>query len=292
MLSIALLVALGTPPLKPGRYEESLDEAKLKRPYILNIPKQADGKAKLPLVVVLHDWTGSAVAAESYTQMELKSTKAGFVAAFPEGTARGWNTGFKNLGADGAEDVNFIDHVISDVARQTPIDPKRIFLVGHGNGGMMAYVAGARLAQRVAAIGVVEGTLGFDRGEAKGEAPRPATPVSAIIIHGKLDPNVPYDHGSGLPQPALMPNAMSAIDSATEWARFDAITNLPKTLDSKNPNVQILDWRGANVEVELITILNGTHAWPGGIGISGPEVKSGINAADIIWTFLVAHPKS
>ena len=44
-------------------------------------------------------------------------------------------------------------------------------------------------------------------------------------------------------------------------------------------------------EVELVSIVNGTHDWPGGLTIGGPETTTGVNAADVAWKFLEAHPK-
>lgn len=48
-----------------------------------------------------------------------------------------------------------------------------------------------------------------------------------------------------------------------------------------------------NTEVTLVTIVNGTHSWPGGQKgwENGAEPTKEINATDLIWEFFKNHPK-
>lgn len=292
MILAALLSACcGQPPpvapdLAPGRYSRSIKVGDLERTYLLKVPKSST--RGVPLVFVLHGWGSNKEEAELYTGFGAESDKGGFALAVPDGTAglgksKGWNTGFLNLGVARADDVALIDKMIGAIEKEVRINPRMIYVVGHSNGAMMAYTAGARLSGEIAAIGVVAGTIG----SSDKRVPPPSKPVSAIILHGKADTMVPYDASSK----ALL-KSISAPDSAAWWAK--QIGCGPATRTTKDGgNVLIDDFRGGRkgTAVELVTIVNGTHDWPGGLTRSGPEAKTHVNAADLIWEFLKAHPK-
>lgn len=284
-----------TPPTKPaapvygsGDHAETVDEGKVARGFTVRVPPNYDGKRLLPVVVLLHGWTSSAKRIETLTGMDKKSDAEGFLLIVPDGLGnpQGWNCGFFNLGGKDANDVKFISDALDAAGKKVKIDPRRVFVAGHSNGAMMAYTIGAKLSKRIAAIGVVSGTAGIDQGEFQSRVDPPTSPVSALIIHGLLDPTVPYNHGK-----ALLQNCMSAPDSALFWARADGIESSPTRTTAANDNVEQLDWRGDGVEVKLISIANGTHDWPGGVNWDGDEKSSGINATDQLWAFFAHHPK-
>ena len=279
-----------TPPLvySAGDHSETIDENKVQRTYIVKVPLGYDGKRQLPLVMLLHGWTGSAKLAEAYTGMGKEADMGHFLLVVPDGLGKpqGWNCGFLNLGGDGVDDVKFLTDVLDAVGKKVKVDPRRIYVAGHSNGGMMAYLMGAKLSNRVAAIGVVSGSIGFDQGEKIAHVDPPTRPVSAIIIHGLLDPTVPYNHG-----PGLLQNCTSAPESAAFWAKSDGITTNPTVSTAANGNLEQRDWRAGPIEVKLISIANGTHDWPGGVNWEGPETKTGFNTAEQLWGFFAAHRK-
>lgn len=271
-----------TAPLSVGDHDFTIQEQDLKRTYILHVPRSCDQDKQAPLVIVLHGKSASGWLAERYTEMGTESDKEGFVAAFPDGTSqiKGWNSGFLNLGAIGVDDVKFIGDVIDDAETKMKIDPKRVFVVGHSSGGMMAYQLGSKLSARIAAIGVVEGTPGFDFKYYKNRVDPPKTPVSALIIHEKDDLLVPYEGGKG-----LVWGSMSAPDAAAYWAKSDGIDGDPEHPDSRNPDLELSVWHKGNLEVELAAIADGGHEWP------GRNRTDGIDAADMLWSFFAAHSR-
>ena len=277
------------PPYSAGDHFETIDEEKIQRTYIVKVPTGYDSKHALPLVMLLHGWTGSAKIAETYTGMGKEADRDGFLLVAPNGLGKpqGWNCGFLNLGAKDADDVKFLTDVLDAVGKKVKVDPRRVFVAGHSNGAMMAYVLGSKLANRIAAIGVVAGTIGFDQGDRIGHVDAPAQPVSALIIHGLLDPTVPYNHGSG-----LLPNCTSAPASALFWAKADGITSEPTVTTAANGNLEQRDWKSGSIEVKLISLKYGTHDWPGGVNWEGPETASGFNAAEQLWGFFKAHAKA
>ncbi|MHB8636401.1 MAG: CE1 family esterase [Fimbriimonadaceae bacterium] len=275
--------------LSAGDHFETIEENKVKRTYIVRVPPGYTGRHALPVVMLLHAWTSSAKGAEAYTGMGAEADKGGFLLVVPDGlgTPQGWNCGFLNLGGKGADDVKFLTDVFNAVGKLVKLDPRRIYVAGHSNGAMMAYVIGAKLSHRIAAIGVVAGTIGLDRGDKIAHVNPPAQPVSALIIHGLLDPTVPYNHGA-----ALLPNCTSAPDSAAFWAVADGITSSPIVTTAAKGTIEQRDWRSGRIEVKLISLEYGTHDWPGGQTWDGPETASGFNAAPQLWGFFKSHPRA
>ncbi len=152
------------------------------------------------------------------------------VQAGTSGSTRAWNAGFCCAGASG-DDVTYLRHVVAAATRSTAVDPRRIYVVGLSNGGMMATRAICDAPDLFAAAGSVAGPyLGTRCG-------RPVW----LHLHGGNDPVVPFN--GGVP-PGVAAYAVRADwchctfpSSATETARF-----------------------GPYVAARLYP--NGTHSWP------------------------------
>lgn len=274
--------------LRPGQIQETIEEDKTSRTYIVHVPASYTGRVAVPLVIVLHGWTSSGKDAAIYTEMARESDSGKFIAVFPNGLGKpqGWNCGFLNLGGKGADDVKFLTDVIHTIEKEARIDRNRVYICGHSNGGFMTYAMGSALGKELAAIGVVEGTIGLTHGDKTDSVKPPTSPVSAIIIHGLKDRVV----WSGSSVPALLQNAVPPMKCAEFWAKAIGIQTEPSK--TQEPNDEVYDWKGHNgQEVRYVAVTNGTHDWPGGYGSSGPETASGVNAAQLIWDFFKSHPR-
>ncbi|HVE74549.1 MAG TPA: hypothetical protein VNA30_05595 [Mycobacteriales bacterium] len=91
------------------------------------------------LVVLHHD---VATARDVATDLGLDGLRReGVTIAYPAGIGGSWNAGAccgdaSDLGVD---DVGFVNTVLDDVGRHTPIDPTRRALLGYSGGGMLLY---------------------------------------------------------------------------------------------------------------------------------------------------------
>lgn len=283
------------PAKAPGRYVETLESGGKTRRFILRVPKGYDGAKPVPVVMVLHGWTGSAEAAEQYTRMADKADKEGFVAVFPDGLGnkgwQGWNAGFINLTGinPGPDDVAFLTSVLDQVEKEIVVDRDREFVVGHSNGAFMANLLGSKLSGRLAAIASMAGTVGLS---AEKEIPAPAAPISVMLLHGKMDRMVGYDISA---QATLRP--IGAVDSAKFWAKADGASPTPTTTKSADGKVVTDRYTGGKngTEVVLVSVENGTHDWWGGIGRAGDKAVDvptyGAPVADLVWDFFRTHPK-
>lgn len=180
--------------------------------------------AGLPLVVLLHGFGGSGAQVRDAAGLEAAAAARGVraVYAYPDGTGdegfpRSWNAGgccpFANL--DDVPDVDFLASLISDVVREYALDPRRVVVAGHSNGGMMAYRLACERPEVVRAIVVGAGAL-------MTSACSPRAPVTVLHLHGALDATVPLAGGatSGIAFP-------SAERSAGDYARAAGCEGAP-----------------------------------------------------------------
>ncbi len=85
--------------------------------------------------------------------------QGGFVYATPDGTIDGdgnrfWNAtdACCNFDRRTVDDVAYLSSVIADIQGQLAIDPKRIAVVGHSNGGFMSYRMACERSDLVGAV--------------------------------------------------------------------------------------------------------------------------------------------
>ena len=154
-----------------------------------------------PLLFVLHGIASDAQTISDYTNIEdsLDAYDLDAVVVYPNGTGaeqdlfQSWNAGtccpFATF--ELVDDVAFFDELIASLISQYDIDTDRVWVVGHSNGGMMAYRLACELSTRVTAIGVAAGALVID-------TCAPVRPVSALHVHGELDTVVPLTGGNSL----------------------------------------------------------------------------------------------
>jgi poly(3-hydroxybutyrate) depolymerase len=103
------------------------------RPVNVYIPSSYDGKTPLPLVIMLHGY---------------KSSAANF-----------WNASDAccNFYNSGVDDAGYLRALIEEIGRQFSVDRKRIYLIGHSNGGYMTYRMACEYADLIAGIAVWPG---------------------------------------------------------------------------------------------------------------------------------------
>jgi polyhydroxybutyrate depolymerase len=127
-------------------------------------PPQAASR-RLPVVLSLHDGGGNAAQHRRSAGMDATADRDGYFAVYPNGSGRFtgkwlvWNAGIccGYAQAHGVDDVGFLAGVIDDIERRAATDPKRAYVVGHANGGMMAHRFGEAMPGRMAAVASVAG---------------------------------------------------------------------------------------------------------------------------------------
>ena len=260
------------------------------RPYTLRVPGAFDRKTPAPLVVLLHGYGNDARGAEAYFGLRALVDTKGLLLAVPRGTvdARGdrfWNAGDAccNLFGAKVDDVAYLHAVLDDVARKYAVDRKRVYVVGHSNGGFMAERLACEMASRIAAIVDLAGA-------ASSEIARCTTtePVASLHVHGDLDSVIRTTGGRLFDQPSL-PIYPSLADTMGAWGTRNGCTGaLAPTgkrldLDGRIAGAETRVERFAScarADVELWSVEGGSHS---------PAFLPAF--AERIYDFLAAHPK-
>jgi polyhydroxybutyrate depolymerase len=270
------------PPEDAARADAGLLAA---RPYRSRVPRDYDPARPTPLIVLLHGYGASGTVQDLYFGLGRLADARGFLYAYPDGTVdatgkRFWNasTACCDFGQTGVDDVAYLTAVLDDMSARYHVDPQRIFVVGHSNGGFMAHRLACDLSPRIAAIVSLAGA-----GETEPARCRPSSPVSVLQVHGDADDVVRYE--GGIFDRASYPGA---VETVARWAaRQDCgpleDSGLTLDLDSTLPGAETRVSRHSECPAgaaELWTILGGSHlpsfqpTWPG-----------------LVVDWLYAHPK-
>lgn len=254
------------------------------RTYIVHIPPNYPKSRGMPLVVVLHGYTGTADKMEEWTHFSEKSDKEGFIVLYPNGVAYPWNKNYPqawNAGGPfetwtrGTDDVGFLQKLIKYVQKLYFIDEDRIYITGHSNGARMAYRAIYELSWLFAAAAPVAGFLVYE------DEKFPQYPVPFIHLHAKDDTGVPYggQELGGIQYPG-------AEEMMERWASFFNCKAVAELVEQNRfYTIQSRSCPDSNFEAVLLSTETGNHNWM-------TIENSGINATDVIWEFLKNHKKS
>jgi len=190
LLGLALLTPLSL--LRAGddlvRREWVVDG--VRREALLHVPADATRRAA-PVVFVFHGHGGSMRQASTSYPVHMLWPEA--IVVYPQGlptagrlTDRagrepGWQAG---PGADGDRDLHFFDAVLHDLRAEFRVDDKRIYAMGHSNGGGFTYLLWAKRRDVFAAFGPSAAIAGRDYG--------PLRPAPVIQIAGEHDELVKF----------------------------------------------------------------------------------------------------
>ena len=257
------------------------------RHFLLHVPRNATGRGRLPLVLMLHGHGSTAKGFAKGTAMNATADAAGFYVAYLEGTkgstgGQAWNSGISPALQIGVDDVAFVRAVVARLQKQHHVDPRRVYAAGFSNGAFMTHRLAAELPGLLAAVAVVAGTVGTyqDDGELA-RIPDPKSPVPVLIIHGEQDPAVRYDGGQG----AGPIDALPVADAVDLWTRADGCVDSPTPTPTPDGKVVVTGYTQCDrgTEVRLFTLVDGTHQWP------TLQNQSRLAANDAIWEFFSRH---
>ena len=269
------------------------------RPYGLHVPSSYDGATPTPLVVMLHGYGATGDTQEGYYfRLTATSDAKGFLYAYPNGTVGtvSWSAGSQFWNAtDGCcdffalnpDDVGYFDAVVADISAKYKVDAKRIFVVGHSNGGFMAHRLACDRSAEIAAIVSVAGAQWSDPARCQ-----PARPVSVVEMHGDRDMTVGTDYGidynGGSTSEGPFPSAHQTVAT---WAQKNGCTgalaaagpglDLVPALPDAETRVEGYGGCPSGGDVQLWTIQGGGHMDPLDTATFG----------EAMWSFMAAHAR-
>ena len=241
----------------------------------------------MPLVLMLHGYTANGALQEGYFKITPLAESRGFLYVHPDSTqdavngAHFWNAtdACCNFHASTVDDSAYLKSVIEQVQKTYNVDPKRIFLMGHSNGGFMSYRMACDHADTIAAIASLAGSTWNDDAKCA-----PKAPINVLQIHGTDDELVKYAGGTfAAPYP-------SAQVTTIKWAKLEGCSAgattqpVPLDLDRDLPGAETTAYAytgcSAGGSVALWSIAGGHHS---------PHLSDTFSAQVI--DYLLAHPK-
>jgi polyhydroxybutyrate depolymerase len=153
------------------------------REALVSIPPEAQRSGVMPVVFAFHGHTGTMrQASRSFPIHELWP---GAIVVYPQGLPtpsplvdrEGEKSGWQSVaGAEGDRDLKFFDTMLADLRRQYRIDEKRIYAMGHSNGGSFTYLLWAERGDIFAAFAPSSALLGRGFGQ---PSPRPVLHIAS-----------------------------------------------------------------------------------------------------------------
>jgi polyhydroxybutyrate depolymerase len=289
----------------PSLTGETLDHGGRARRFLVH---DYSGGKRAPVVIVLHGGGGHPENAVDMSQFDVIAAREHFIAVYPGGTGGTpggrlltWNAGHccSYARENKIDDVGFIAKLIDTLVASGRADPKRIYVTGMSNGGMMSHVLGRELPDRIAAIAPVVGAVFGDEPPAKGAVP-------AIIFVGQTDEIVPSAGGplsggarrdtliTGLARPPADRDVAPDVAQADYWVKANSCSSQPvEGFDTKGKLVEIRWDCPGDADVHFYRVANNGHAWPGGKAgrAEADQPTQAFNASETMWRFFKDHPR-
>jgi polyhydroxybutyrate depolymerase len=253
------------------------------RPYALKTPTGYRPSTPAPLVIVLHGYGSDGLNQAQYFGFLAGADKHGYLLAYPDGLIdvagkRFWNAtdACCNFYGNAVDDVAYLGAVVDDVVARYNVDPKRVYVAGHSNGGFMAHRLGCDRGDRFAAVVSLAGAVWQDASRCSA-----LSLVNVLQVHGDADQTILYTGASAYP---------SAPQTVATWAEKNGCRGLleaagaDKDLDTgiRGAETETASYEGCppGGSVGLWTIRGGAH-----VPALGPAWE------DEVWTYFQAHPK-
>ena len=257
-------------------------------PVPVSAPEDYRNATDLPLIVLLHGYTSSGQSITNYWGLGRLVEDYGFVLASPDGTREAggnqspfWNAtdACCNFENSPVNDSEYILHIINEIKASHPIDPDRVYVIGHSNGGFMSLRMAYEHSDVIAAVISMAGANHLEQRDP------PLFPVHMLQIHGTNDETIAFQ-GAAI-QEVRYPSARGTVERWADYngCRRPGVSREMRDLEASLPGYEtgVLKFaagcqRGGSAE--LWTISGGTHV---------PVVSETYGVQLVEW--LLAHPK-
>lgn len=264
-------------PAGTQSYAATLDVDGQTRRYIVIRPDPLPASA--PMLLLLHPLNTSPEITANFTFVADFAATQGFWAVLPAAADGTW----KGEATESDSDKRFLTALIETMVAQG-VDAERISLSGYSSGGVMTQRMACEAPELFAAFGIVAATMPYSLWTSC--APSPQRPK--LYVLGTDDPLAPYNGVSGLGSAA----ALMAFWAQQQGCTGALSTPVPDLVDDGTTAQRDQRTGCANgTTLQLYTVQNGGHAWPGGLTQSAGLTSFDISATGLIWSLASAHTR-
>lgn len=270
-----------------NRNNGTLVSSGAEREYLIYVPKGYDRSRATPLVISMHGGAIWPAAQRDVSQWNRVADRHGFLVVYPSGTGLSRHKVWRAGQDSSLRDVQFISDLIDRLSTDFNIDPARIYADGLSNGAGMAFRVSCELPDRIAAVGMVASAVFLSWENCPSHRPAPT-----IVVHGTADRFAGYHGGkSWVARNKVFPSIPSW--TATRAQRNGCQPKPTNTVVAKDVTRTAYAACANDAAVELYTIHEGGHTWPGGGAMAKWFVGTtshSIDASSVMWEFFSAHP--
>jgi polyhydroxybutyrate depolymerase len=235
------------------------------RRYIVWLPIPRKQPGPVPVVLAFHADGSTVEQLEVQMALHMSRAAARFITVYPEGYHRSWNAGSccGDANKSGIDEATFVHAILDDLGSLLEIDRRRIYATGFSNGAMLCYYLACNMADEIAAIAPVNGSMAV-----ASCAPKRAVPI--LHFEGVAD-----ERAAGEP-PALADTiafwrGANSLDRATHMQVFGG-----------GADCTIYSGANSDAEIRVCLIQDPLGRWLGSAENTGVDASGGSSPAAIL----------
>jgi poly(3-hydroxybutyrate) depolymerase len=236
---------------------QTIDGNSVPRVVYIKTPQNLDSSLSYPIVFFFHGAGGSGQNFLQNNNITELINSEEFIGIFPNGHSNnGGNGGFWNLGSEPttANDVEFVDLIIDQLATSTLIDTSKAYAVGFSNGSGMVNLLG-KSTSHFNAIAPLFSQQISSTGDLT-----PNKAMSVFQVNGDVDGLIPLNGGV-----SSVGTFMSAQHSALNWATHFNCNSTATQEDLNWGNTVLSSFTYSNCdnshEIKCLIALNTGHGF-------------------------------
>jgi polyhydroxybutyrate depolymerase len=240
---------------------------RIPRPIRIEMPQnrwallyRLSGGGLRPTLVVLHPYSGDALSTAKYSGFLQAAIARGLNLIVPNAIGHEWHDTADETGRYD-EDIGFLVSLVEQLIADGTADPRRVFIAGISNGGMMAFAIVSARPDLFAGIGTISGGMP-KRAFANCRLDK-AMPL--VMINGDADDVLPYRGGELGSRDGFFRNIAGVEETAALFARANGgeakcEPTRTWTRDGKRI-IERIDWskNPQDIPVTVLKIIGGGH---------------------------------
>ncbi len=184
---LSLLVILLTPYIADAQWDDQIPPNEVP----IYLPDDYEPTETFPLVIFLHGYSPLTTAWYNILlPLQEDANNNGYIFAKPDGSQDGlgefyWNAtdACCDMWGNNPDHVGYLLALVESIKSKYNVDPQRVHLIGHSNGGFMCHRMACEASEVFASVTSISGAMWNDS-----ENCQPEEPIHVLNIHGTFDP--------------------------------------------------------------------------------------------------------